>query len=59
MKFNVLTIPPFDTQLKRLIKKYPLLKREINELGDELSENPFQGISLGKSCYKIRLAVAS
>lgn len=59
MRYKILTIPPFDSQLKRLIKKYPSLKSEIEKLGNELSENPVQGVSLGKSCYKIRLAIAS
>jgi mRNA-degrading endonuclease RelE of RelBE toxin-antitoxin system len=29
------------------------------ELGDDLSVNPKQGDSLGKSCYKVRLAIKS
>ncbi len=28
MNYNVLSIPPFDKQLKRLAKKYPSLKIE-------------------------------
>ncbi len=59
MSYKILTIPPFDSQLKRLIKKYPSIRKEIKKLGDELFENPFQGVSIGKSCYKIRLAIAS
>jgi len=59
MSYKILTIPPFDSQLKRLVKKYPSLKREIEELGNDLSENPVQGTALGKNCYKIRLAISS
>lgn len=29
MSYEVLTIPPFDKQLKRLVKKYPSLKVEF------------------------------
>ena len=59
MKYNVLTIPPFDKQLKRLAKKYASLKEEYNALIDKLEENPQEGVSLGNNCFKIRLAVAS
>jgi mRNA-degrading endonuclease RelE of RelBE toxin-antitoxin system len=59
MKYNVLTIPPFDRQLKRLTKKFPSLRMEYSDLIDELSENPEKGVSLGNNCFKIRLAVAS
>lgn len=59
MSYNVLPIPPFDRQLKRLSKKYPSLKEEFLELVDSLEENPEQGTALGKNCYKIRLAIAS
>ncbi len=59
MSYKVLTIPPFDKQIKRLLKKYPSLKREVEALGNELSENPKTGVSIGNNCYKIRLAIAS
>jgi mRNA-degrading endonuclease RelE of RelBE toxin-antitoxin system len=49
----------FKKEAKRLIKKYPSLKVEINDLGEKLSENPAMGTSLGNSCYKIRLSIAS
>ena len=59
MKYNVLTIPPFDKQLKRLAKKYASLKEEYNALIDKLEGNPQEGVSLGNNCFKIRLAIAS
>jgi mRNA-degrading endonuclease RelE of RelBE toxin-antitoxin system len=59
MKYNVLTIPPFDRQLKRLAKKYPSLKTEYDALVKELEENPEKGTPLGYNCFKIRLAIAS
>ena len=59
MKYNVLTIPPFDRQIKRLAKKYPSLKTEYTTLIEELEKNPKKGIPLGNSCFKIRLALAS
>ena len=59
MSYSVLTILPFDKQLKRLVKKFPSLKDEFAELLESLSEMPEQGISLGNNCYKIRLAISS
>ena len=56
---NVLTLARFLRKLKPLAKKYPSLKSEIRELGESLSENPRQGIFIGRNCYKIRLAIAS
>lgn len=59
MSYNVLTIPPFDRQLKRLAKKHPTIKSVLLELIESLENDPKQGISLGNNCYKIRLAIAS
>ena len=59
MKYNVLSIPPFDRQLKRLAKKYHSLKAEYKALVEELEKNPEKGIPMGNNCFKIRLAIAS
>lgn len=59
MSFRVETISPFRKAAKRLIRKYPSLKDELGELGDQLSINPSMGVSLGNNCYKIRLAISS
>jgi mRNA-degrading endonuclease RelE of RelBE toxin-antitoxin system len=59
MKFSVLSIPPFDRQLKRLAKKYPSLKAEFAALLDTLETAPEQGTAIGNNCFKIRLSIAS
>ena len=59
MSFNVKTITVFERQAKRLVKKFPSLKKEIQELIKELREKPEKGTSIGHNCYKIRLAIAS
>ena len=59
MNYNVLSIPPFDKQLKRLAKKFPSLKKDFANLVESLEQNPKQGTPLGNNCYKIRLAIAS
>lgn len=59
MTYNVEATDYFEKQLKRLLKKYPSLKKEISALVDTLETNPESGTPLGQNCYKIRLAVAS
>jgi len=59
MKYDVLTLPPFERQLKRLAKKFPSLKTEFAELVEKLEDNPEMGTPLGNNCFKIRLAIAS
>ena len=59
MPYNVIAVPPFSRELKRLAKKYPSLKSEYQELVKELKENPEKGTPLGNNLYKIRLAIAS
>jgi len=59
MSFNVETISVFERQAKRLIKKFPSLKKELLELITELKEDPIKGIPIGNNCQKIRLAIAS
>jgi hypothetical protein len=59
MNYNVDTIPQFDKQAKRLIKKFPSLKRDLSGLAESLAENPTQGKSLGNDFYKIRVAISS
>jgi mRNA-degrading endonuclease RelE of RelBE toxin-antitoxin system len=59
MSFKVKTISVFERQAKRLMKKFPSLKKEIQTLISELREEPEKGKSIGHNCYKIRLAIAS
>jgi mRNA-degrading endonuclease RelE of RelBE toxin-antitoxin system len=59
MTYNVVTIPPFDRQLKRLVKKFSSLKIEYANLVKSLEEMPIQGIAMTNSCYKIRVAIKS
>jgi len=59
MSFRVKTITVFDRQAKRLIKKFPSLKKELQTLIHELADEPTRGTSIGHNCYKIRMAIAS
>jgi mRNA-degrading endonuclease RelE of RelBE toxin-antitoxin system len=59
MSFSVKTISVFERQAKRLMRKFPSLKKEIQNLISELKEKPTKGTSIGHDCYKIRLIIAS
>ncbi|MEY4877392.1 MAG: hypothetical protein RL708_2542 [Bacteroidota bacterium] len=59
MSYRIITIPKFEKELKRLVKKYPSLKTEYFELVQSLKNNPEQGTSIGNHCFKIRIAIAS
>ena len=59
MSFNIIAVPAFKKQLKRLVKKHPSLKKNLEVLFDLLEKNPTQGTNLGRNCYKIRLAITS
>lgn len=59
MSYSVKTISVFDRQIKRLIKKFPSLKKEIQTLINQLAKEPTSGTSIGHDCYKVRMAVAS
>jgi mRNA-degrading endonuclease RelE of RelBE toxin-antitoxin system len=49
----------FKKEAKKLSKKYPSLKAELNSLFIELETNPHLGTPLGNDIYKIRLAIGS
>lgn len=59
MSYSVRVTRTFMAKAKRLIKKYASLKHEINGLIGSLEENPEQGTSIGKHCFKVRLAIRS
>ncbi len=57
MSYKIISIPPFDKQLKRLAKKYKSLKNDFATLLESLEKYPEQGTNLGNNCYKLRLAM--
>lgn len=59
MSYEVIAVPKFGRELKKLAKKYPSIRIEFSELVKSLESNPNQGTLLGNNCYKIRLAIAS
>ncbi len=59
MSYNIIAVPTFRKELKKLAKKYHSLKTDLAILFKSLEENPIQGTSLGNNCYKIRIAITS
>ncbi|GAK54592.1 hypothetical protein U14_05879 [Candidatus Moduliflexus flocculans] len=59
MNVEIIVSRHFQKEAKRLLKKYPSLKQELERLQSELMLNPTTGTPLGQSCYKIRIAIQS
>ena len=59
MIYNIIAVPSFKRELKKLAKKYSSLKVEFAQLIETLEQEPKQGTSLGNNCYKIRTAISS
>lgn len=59
MSYSIIPVDRFKKEAKRLIKKYPSLKKELSELSTLLSKNPTAGTPLGNDAYKIRVAIKS
>ncbi|WP_061231660.1 type II toxin-antitoxin system RelE/ParE family toxin [Leptospira noguchii] len=59
MNFNILRSLQFERELKRLVRKYPSLKKEYENLISSLEKNPTEGTPIGQNCYKIRIPIAS
>lgn len=59
MSYNIVAVPTFKKELKKLAKKYHSKKSDLATLFETLEINPEQGTSLGNNCYKIRLSITS
>ena len=59
MNYNIIINHPFKKEIKRLSKKYPSLKGDLQILQEELLNNPNAGINLGCGIRKVRMAIGS
>ena len=59
MSFDVIATDSFGRKLKQLAKKYKSIGSDLLAVIEELEENPTLGTPLGKSCFKIRVAITS
>lgn len=59
MSYKVVVTDGFKKRFKRILKKYPSVTSDLSNLISSLETNPNQGESLGKDCYKVRMAITS
>ena len=59
MSYNLIITPSFERDAKFLLKKHKSLKTDLTALFKSLESEPVQGKTLGKDCYKIRIAITS
>ncbi len=59
MSYSIVPSDRFKKEAKRLIKKYPSLKIELQQLNEDLLETPTLGTLLGNQTYKVRIAIKS
>ena len=56
---RIVNTPTFDNELKSLAKRHRSLLADIAQLANNLLNNPQEGESLGRGCYKVRMAITS
>jgi len=59
MSYSVILVDKFKKEAKRLIRKYPSLKKELSDLSVILISNPTTGTSIGNNAYKVRVPIKS
>lgn len=59
MSYKVIPTPDFKKLFKKLTKKYPSLKADLQRLIDTLTEEPNTGTDLGHGIHKIRMGISS
>jgi len=59
MNYKIETTPRFDKDVKKLNKRFPKLKDDLNELIKNLSDEPELGTHLEGGIFKIRLKNSS
>ena len=57
--YEIISIPTFEKQIKKLVKKYLSLKSEYISLVESLEIEAKIGTPIGNNCYKIRLSISS
>ena len=59
MSYNLHVSSYFAKEAKRLSKKYPSFKHDLDKFKRSLQENPLQGTELSPGIRKIRMAIES
>src|SRR5690554_2343949 len=59
MSYSIYVTQTFKKEFKKLAKKHPSLKSDLENLSNELLSKPTAGVNLGKDFYKVRMAISS
>jgi mRNA-degrading endonuclease RelE of RelBE toxin-antitoxin system len=59
MSYEIIPSSYFESEVKRLSKKYKKLRLDLEKLEIMLLKNPTSGTPLGNSCYKIKIPNSS
>jgi len=59
MSYKIEVTEKFERDVRKLSKKHKSLLADLLTFREQLRSDPAQGVSLGKDCYKIRLAISS
>ncbi len=59
MNYKIEVTAKFEREIRKLSKKHKSLLADLLAFREQLRNAPTQGTSLGKDCYKIRLAISS
>ncbi|MEM6396602.1 MAG: hypothetical protein AAF741_09660 [Bacteroidota bacterium] len=59
MNFEIRFSREFQRRAKKLSKKYPSFKKDIEEIAKSLSNDPYQGVVIGPNTYKVRFKISS
>ena len=59
MSYSIIPTHRFEKEIKRLVRKFPSLKKEFAELISAILKEPSIGTFIGNNCYKIRLGIGS
>ncbi len=59
MSYKIEVTEKFERDVRKLSKKHKSLLTDLLSFREQLRDDPTQGTSIGKNCYKIRLAISS
>ncbi len=59
MNYRIEVTDKFEREVRKLSKKHKSLLADLLAFREQLRSDPTQGASLGRDCYKIRLAISS
>ena len=59
MSYKIIPTETFKAQVRALQKKYPHIRKDLEDLSRRLKQNPKGGKALGRGVYKLRLRISN